>query len=89
MLELRIAYELARLDFWLVCLLLATQFHAPSHQSLAGRIEAVLSEPLLDGFWGIEVVSLSTGKVLYAQKPTSSSPPLPIPSCSRPRRPWP
>ena len=49
------------------CLLLAAQLHAAPHKSLATRIDAVLAEPdLARGFWGIEVVSLSSGKVLYA-----------------------
>src|SRR6476646_7154058 len=51
-----------------LCLLLCTQLQAASHKALDKRIAAVL-EPadLARGFWGIEVVSLSTGKVLYAQ----------------------
>src|SRR2546427_392139 len=49
-------------------LLLATQLHAASHKSLAARINAILSQrDLARGFWGVEVVSLSGGKVLYAQ----------------------
>jgi len=49
-------------------LLLATQLHAASHKSLASRISAILSQPdLARGFWGVEVVSLSSGKVLYGQ----------------------
>jgi len=52
------------------CLLLATQLYAASHKPLAARIDTVLSESGLGrGFWGIEVVSLSSGKVLYAQNP--------------------
>ncbi len=51
-----------------VCLLLATQLHAASRKPLAARIDAILAEPdLTRGFWGIEVVSLSSGKVLYTQ----------------------
>ena len=54
----------------IVCLLLATQVHAASHQSVAARIDSIISEPgLSEGFWGIEVVSVSTGKVLYAHEP--------------------
>ena len=51
-----------------LCLLLCTQLQAASHKALDKRIAAVL-EPadLARGFWGIEVVSLSTGKVLYAR----------------------
>jgi D-alanyl-D-alanine carboxypeptidase/D-alanyl-D-alanine-endopeptidase (penicillin-binding protein 4) len=52
------------------CLLLATQLHAASRKPLAARIDTLLAESGLGrGFWGIEVVSLSTGKVLYAQNP--------------------
>jgi D-alanyl-D-alanine carboxypeptidase/D-alanyl-D-alanine-endopeptidase (penicillin-binding protein 4) len=53
-----------------VCLLLVSLVHAAPRKvkSLPSRVEAVLSEPdLARGFWGIEVISLSTGKVLYAQ----------------------
>jgi D-alanyl-D-alanine carboxypeptidase/D-alanyl-D-alanine-endopeptidase (penicillin-binding protein 4) len=51
-----------------VCLLLATQLQAASHKSLDKRIAAILSQPdLARGFWGIEVVSLTSGKVLYAE----------------------
>jgi D-alanyl-D-alanine carboxypeptidase/D-alanyl-D-alanine-endopeptidase (penicillin-binding protein 4) len=49
-----------------LCLLLAAPLYAAPHKSLATRVDAVLSEPdLARGFWGIEVVSLSSGKVLY------------------------
>src|SRR5271165_3988957 len=54
----------------LVCLLLVAPLQAAPHKvsSLAARVSAALSNPdLARGFWGIEVVSLSTGKVLYAQ----------------------
>ena len=51
----------------LFCLLIAAQLSAAPHNTLANRIGAVLSEQdLARGYWGIEVVSLSTGKVLYA-----------------------
>jgi serine-type D-Ala-D-Ala carboxypeptidase/endopeptidase (penicillin-binding protein 4) len=51
-----------------LCLLLFTQLHAASHKPLDKRIAAVLAPAdLARGFWGIEVVSLSTGKTLYAQ----------------------
>jgi serine-type D-Ala-D-Ala carboxypeptidase/endopeptidase (penicillin-binding protein 4) len=50
------------------CVLLATQLHAVSHSPLAKRIDAILSAPdLAHGFWGMEIVSLDDGKVLYAQ----------------------
>ncbi len=49
-------------------LLLATQLHAASHDPLAKRVDAILSAPdLTRGFWGIEVVSLDNGKIIYAQ----------------------
>ena len=48
------------------CLLLVAPLYAASHKSPATRIDAILSEPdLARGFWGIEVVSLSSGRVLY------------------------
>src|SRR5271169_253586 len=49
-------------------LLLATQLHAASHNPVAKNIDAILSSPdLAHGFWGIEVVAIDTGKVVYAQ----------------------
>jgi serine-type D-Ala-D-Ala carboxypeptidase/endopeptidase (penicillin-binding protein 4) len=51
-----------------LCLLLLTQLHAASHKSLDKRIAAILAPAdLARGFWGLEVSSLSTGKVLYAR----------------------
>src|SRR5437016_4084182 len=51
-----------------LCLLLFTQLHAASHKALDKRIAAILAPTdLAHGFWGIEVVSLSTGKALYAR----------------------
>ena len=53
-----------------LCLLLATQLQAAKPKPLANRVSAILSESdLARGFWGIEVVSLKTGKVLYSQNP--------------------
>src|SRR5271154_5851866 len=50
------------------CLLLATQLYAASHDPVAKHINTVLSAPdLAHGFWGIEVVSLDSGKIIYAQ----------------------
>ena len=50
------------------CLLLAAQLQAASHSPIAKNIDAILSAPdLARGFWGIEVVSLDNGKVIYAQ----------------------
>src|SRR5215475_6870384 len=51
-----------------LCLFLATQLQAATRKPLPARIAAILSEPdLARGYWGIEIVSLSTGKVLYSQ----------------------
>jgi D-alanyl-D-alanine carboxypeptidase/D-alanyl-D-alanine-endopeptidase (penicillin-binding protein 4) len=51
-----------------LCLLLLTQLHAASHKPLDKRIAAILApDDLARGFWGIEVVSLPTGRVLYAR----------------------
>src|SRR6202142_4390363 len=51
-----------------LCLLLFTQLHAASHKPLDKRVGSILeSADLSRGFWGIEVVSLSSGKVLYAR----------------------
>jgi serine-type D-Ala-D-Ala carboxypeptidase/endopeptidase (penicillin-binding protein 4) len=45
---------------------------AASKKPLAERIGAILSQPELShGFWGIEITSLTTGKVLYARNPES------------------
>ena len=60
---------LQRRRFALFVLLLATVplFAAPP-KALQARVAEVLSAPDLSrGFWGIEVVSLSSGEVLYAQ----------------------
>jgi len=54
----------------IVCLLLAAPLQAAPNKSksLVGRIDNVLLDPqLVHGFWGIEVMSLSSGKILYAQ----------------------
>ncbi|HUK23312.1 MAG TPA: D-alanyl-D-alanine carboxypeptidase/D-alanyl-D-alanine-endopeptidase [Terriglobales bacterium] len=57
-----------RVALLVCCLLAAAQLQAARKPSLAARIEKVLSQPDLDrGFWGIEVVSVSSGKVLYAR----------------------
>src|SRR5207302_418073 len=50
---------------WLVG---AAQLQAAEHRPLAPRINTVLSDAdLARGFWGIEIVSLATGQVLYSQ----------------------
>src|SRR5260370_1319517 len=47
---------------------LAAPVKLPQDPPLQDRIAGVLSAPdLARGFWGIEVVSLSTGKTLYSQ----------------------
>src|SRR5882724_5735635 len=52
----------------ILCLLLATQLQAISQKVIEKRIATILSKPDLSrGFWGIEVVSLSNGKTLFAQ----------------------
>lgn len=60
-----------RLPSVLLCLLLVTQLQAAPRKSfkpLGTRITVALSTPeLRRGFWGIEVVSQKTGKVLYSQ----------------------
>src|SRR5690349_10288204 len=51
----------------LLCFL-AVLAHAAARKPLPARIDAVLTSPDLSrGFWGIEVVSLDSGKVLYSQ----------------------
>ena len=50
------------------CVLLAARGYADPHHNLGKRIDAILNPSDLDrGFWGIEVISLDSGKVLYAQ----------------------
>src|ERR1700751_1654712 len=54
--------------FLLLCLLSAGPLEAAKQKPLAARIATILNQPDLDrGFWGIEAVSLKTGKVLYSQ----------------------
>src|SRR5579872_2652712 len=51
-----------------LCFLLPAQLHAATHNPVAKNIGTILSAPdLARGVCGIEVVSLDTGKVLYAQ----------------------
>jgi serine-type D-Ala-D-Ala carboxypeptidase/endopeptidase (penicillin-binding protein 4) len=53
---------------FLIGLLLATLLPAAPVKPLPDRVAAVLSAPdLTRGFWGIEIISLSTGKTLYSQ----------------------
>ena len=52
----------------LVCLLITAQLHAADSRLLAPKINAILAEKDLSrGFWGIEIVSLNTGQILYSQ----------------------
>jgi D-alanyl-D-alanine carboxypeptidase/D-alanyl-D-alanine-endopeptidase (penicillin-binding protein 4) len=58
--------------FLVVCALLASpSVHAQNKSSsLAQRIESILrASPAGRGFWGIEVVRLSDGEILYARNP--------------------
>ena len=54
-----------------LCILLACQAQSAArkpHVSLKKQIDTILAQPDLPrGFWGIEITSLQTGKVLYAQ----------------------
>lgn len=53
--------------FQLILVLLAVQAAAAESKALAARIEKILSAPdVARGFWGIEVESLNSGKVLYS-----------------------
>jgi len=60
-----------RLRFWLLplfCLLWAANLAAAPPKPLAARIASALSDPDLSrGFWGIDVIDLATGQVLYEQ----------------------
>jgi len=50
------------------CVLLTAQLYAAPRNNLAKRIDAILDDPEINrGFWGIQIVSLATGKVLYAR----------------------
>src|SRR5260370_1384651 len=56
----------------IVVVLLAAQLtfaaKKPEPTNLATRIDDILSEPdVLRGFWGVEVVSLNSGKTLYTR----------------------
>ncbi len=58
--------SVARLLF--IAVLLATPLLAAPVKPLPDRVAAVLNAPdLTQGFWGIEVVSVATGKTLYVQ----------------------
>ena len=50
------------------CLLIAGQLQAASRKPLEKQIDDIISQPdMARGFWGIEVVDLNNGKVLYSQ----------------------
>jgi serine-type D-Ala-D-Ala carboxypeptidase/endopeptidase (penicillin-binding protein 4) len=52
---------------WLVVCLLVASSYAAERRPLAPRINAILAEPgIARGFWGIQVVSLTTGETLYS-----------------------
>ncbi len=52
----------------LLSVLAALQLHAIDRRPLAPKINTILSDPDLSrAFWGIQVVSLSTGEVVYSQ----------------------
>ena len=51
-----------------LCLLLASPLQAVKKKTLESRISAILAEPdMARGFWGIEIRSLTTGKILFSQ----------------------
>jgi D-alanyl-D-alanine carboxypeptidase/D-alanyl-D-alanine-endopeptidase (penicillin-binding protein 4) len=53
-----------------LCLVLVLPGEAAKKKALPARIAAILAEPdLARGFWGIEITSLTSGKVLYSQNP--------------------
>jgi serine-type D-Ala-D-Ala carboxypeptidase/endopeptidase (penicillin-binding protein 4) len=50
------------------CLVLAMQVEAGPRKALAARVDEALAQPdLARGYWGIEVFSLSSGKLLYSK----------------------
>jgi len=60
--------RLRRVVSVVLCLLLAAPLHAAKRKALSSRIAAILAEPeLARGFWGIEVLSRSSGRVLFSQ----------------------
>jgi D-alanyl-D-alanine carboxypeptidase/D-alanyl-D-alanine-endopeptidase (penicillin-binding protein 4) len=54
---------------FLCCLMLAAQLQAAAHKSLEKQIDGIITSgpDLARGFWGIEVVALDSGKVLYSK----------------------
>lgn len=52
----------------ILSLLLTAQIYAADPRLLAPKINTILGDPdMARGFWGIEVVSLSSGQILYSQ----------------------
>src|SRR5437763_10242950 len=52
----------------IMCVQITVQVYAADSRPLAPRINAILADKDVSrGFWGIEVVSLNTGQVLYSQ----------------------
>lgn len=52
----------------LLCFLLTAPVYASDPRILSAKIQTILSDPdMARGFWGIEIVSLNTGQVLYSQ----------------------
>ncbi len=53
---------------FVLCLFLATQLQAAKRKPLPARIAAILADPdLARSYWGMEIVSLTSGKILYVQ----------------------
>jgi D-alanyl-D-alanine carboxypeptidase/D-alanyl-D-alanine-endopeptidase (penicillin-binding protein 4) len=68
------AYLTLSLVFWFLFLPVkgetAAKKASPSKNNLAEQINTVLSQPPLDrAHWGVDVVDLDSGKVIYAQNP--------------------
>ena len=58
------------LAFLVLLALIAAPAFAAKPDPLARKIEKILADPeVARGFWGIEVISLSSGKTLYEQNP--------------------
>ena len=58
-----------------LCLLLASPLQAVKKKTLESRISAILAEPdMARGFWGIEIRSLTTGKIVVPELSDPVSP---------------
>jgi len=72
---------------FLVLLALCLPAVAAEQKELTKKIDQILEQPDISrGFWGIEIVSLDTGKTIYTQNAERLFTPARIPSCSRRRR---